>query len=253
MRHLVRGLSALFCVLVLICAGITRALAEAATDAAEEANDALQQRDFTKAYKLLRPVAEAGDPWAQYVYGHLILAGVGGQSDPAEACKWFQKSAEQSYAPAQGSFGECYYRGHGVPKDTTKAVEWYRKSAEQGDAGGENNLGSMYAQGEGVPADGKEAVRWLERSALHGNPQAMYNLGKIYLQGSAGLAKDTKLAFLWGLLANVKGYEKAYVVWRAAEDELTIRQLYEAKSEARSWAELHPDAMKEMPIFKPPG
>lgn len=67
------------------------------------------------------------------------------------------------------------------------------------------------------------------------------------------MAKNYKLAFIWGLLANVKGYEKAYVFWRAAEEELTIRQLYEAKKAVRIWAELHPEAMKETPIFKAPG
>jgi len=255
MMDTVRVSSVLFCVVALSLSGVTAGLdeARAAGDAAKEANRALEQRDYKKAYKLLRPLAEAGDPWAQLSYGGLTLAGFGGRPDPIEACTWFQKAAEQGYAPAQGNFGECYYQGHGVPKDLGKAFEWYRKSAEQGDAGGENNLGAMYAQGEGVPADAKEAVQWFERSALHGNMQGMYNLAKVYFQGRPDLPKDYELAFKWGLLANLKGDERAYVLWRSAEEELTIRQMYRARKEARRWAELHPDAMQELQLFKAPG
>jgi len=235
---------------VLNCVGVTSTLpdAVAAGGNSDEAWRALEQGDYKKASSLLRPLAEAGDPEAQANYGALILEGLAGRSDPVEACKWFQRAADQGYAHGQDLFGECYYRGQGVPKEWSKAVEWYRKAAEQGDAGAQNNLGAMYSQGEGVAADTTEAVKWFERAALQGQPQAMHNLSKIYYDGRPDLPKDYRAAYKWTILACAKGYQPACMFPRALEDEVTIRQLYEATKELREWGELHPDAMKRVQI-----
>jgi TPR repeat protein len=250
-KNRTRVLAVLLWITALSCGAATsgfaqtqaRAAGTAAEDSKRAVEQALDRGDYKKAYALLRPLAEAGDPWAQVNYGGLTLSGLAGRPDPAEACKWFQRAAEQGSAPGQSNLGECYYRGEGVAKDWARAVEWFQKAADQGDPAAQNNLGAMYAQGEGVTADVAEAVKWLERAASQGYPQAMHNLSKIYRTGRPGLPKDYRSAYKWTILACAKGYQPACMYPRALEEDITVRELYEAREEIRQWAKLHPEAM----------
>src|SRR5512142_791899 len=79
--------------------------------------DAYHRGDFAAALKEWQPIAEAGDPHAQY------------------------------------NLGLLYARGQGVAQNYQQAVSWYRKAAEQGVAAAQYNLGVIYANGQGVAAD----------------------------------------------------------------------------------------------------
>src|SRR5512142_372566 len=106
--------------------------------------DAYKRGDFAAALREWQPIADGGDPHAQY------------------------------------NLGLLYARGEGVPRDYAKAAEWYRKAAEQGVPAAEYNLGVMYANGQGVPRDSKEAGQWFLKAANQGVADAQSNLGRIY-------------------------------------------------------------------------
>lgn len=80
--------------------------------------------DHARAYEIWRPLAERGDPSAQY------------------------------------SLGLLYYRGEGVLPDLAAAAKWYRRAADQGDPDAQLNLGLMYARGQGVRQSDLEAYKW---------------------------------------------------------------------------------------------
>src|SRR5437870_1310055 len=127
----------LFLCLLLLLAAIAPALA----GPLEDGLAAYTKGDFDTAVRLLRPLAEQGNPQAEQKLGRL------------------------------------YQRGKGVPKNFERAVEWYRKAAEQGDAAAQGRLGFLYRIGAGVPRDLKLAQKWYHLAADQGNPLAQVGLG----------------------------------------------------------------------------
>lgn len=182
----------------------------------KEARSALDSKDYAKAIRLLIPLAEQGNPIAQYGLGAIYADGLGVNRDYSEAAKWFRKSAEQEHPPAQTALGTLYGRGDGVPQDDTEAMIWYRKAAEQGDAGAQWRVGAMYAKGQSVSKDYAEAEKWFRKAAFRGNPHGQFWLGRLYLEGW-GVGQNVAEAAMWYKLA-VDKFRKAGVPVERIED-----------------------------------
>jgi TPR repeat protein len=105
--------------------------------------DAWQQGDYAKAIGEWRPLANAGDPDAQF------------------------------------NMGQAYKLGRGVQPDPRAAIDWYRKAAVQGHMRAEENLGLlMFQQGERAGA-----MPYLQRAAMRGEPRAQYIVGTALFNG----------------------------------------------------------------------
>ncbi|WP_242123066.1 SPOR domain-containing protein [Sphingobium sp. Sx8-8] len=105
--------------------------------------DAWQQGDYAKAVAVWQPLAQAGDPDAQF------------------------------------NMGQAYKLGRGVRTDAGAAIEWYRKAAAQGHSRAEDNLGLlMFQQG-----DRAGALPYLQRAADRGEPRAQYIVGTALFNG----------------------------------------------------------------------
>ena len=72
------------------------------------------------------------------------------KGDFALAAKEFKPLAQQGNPKAQYKLGILYTTGQGVRQDYQEAIKWFRLSLEQGESGGQNNLGAMYESGYGV-------------------------------------------------------------------------------------------------------
>ncbi len=148
-----------------------------------EGVDAYQQKDYATAMAEWKPVAEKGDPDAQYNVGAMYSHGEGVKQDYEQAVAWYRKAAAQGYAKAQFNLGVMYEDGHGVNKDPAQASTWYRKAAEHGHVGAQYNLGNMYYQGQGIAKDFAQAAAWWRKSADQGDAESQYNLGVMYSHG----------------------------------------------------------------------
>lgn len=105
--------------------------------------DAWQQGDYAKALTEWRPLAEAGDPDAQF------------------------------------NMGQAYKLGRGVQPNFTTALDYYRKAAQQGHKRAEDNLGLlMFQQG-----DRAGALPYLQRAAARGEARAQYIVGTSLFNG----------------------------------------------------------------------
>lgn len=105
--------------------------------------DAWQQGDYDKAVAEWRPLAQGGDPDAQF------------------------------------NMGQAYKLGRGVKADMGAAVDWYRKAAAQGHVRAEDNLGLlMFQQGERA-----SALPYLQRAAGRGEARAQYIVGTALFNG----------------------------------------------------------------------
>jgi TPR repeat protein len=131
----------------------------------EEGIAAYHGADYTNALRLLRPLANQGNAFAQSQLGVMYAEGRGLPQDYEEAIKWYRKAAEQGNTFAQSQLGVMYAEGLGLPQDYSEAIKWYRKAADQGDASAQFNLGLVYEHGKGVPQDYVQAHKWANLAA----------------------------------------------------------------------------------------
>ncbi len=95
----------------------------------EDANAAYQRGNYAAAEKILLPLAEAGDTYAQYRLGLVYAEASGEMRSPEEAAKWFESAALQGQPHAQYKLGILYVNGNGVPRDFVQAYLWLSLSA----------------------------------------------------------------------------------------------------------------------------
>jgi TPR repeat protein len=170
----------------------------------EDAQDAYRRGDYATELRLLQPLADEGDAWAQLIVGEAYRTGLGVPLDYAEAMKWYRLAAAQGNAPGQFSLGLMYDGGNGVPQSYTEAMKWYRLAAAQGDGNAQTSLGEMYDKGHGVPQNYTEAVKWYRLAAAQGHAGAQLNLGLMYGQGH-GVPQNYAEAAKWYRLSAAQG------------------------------------------------
>ncbi|HEA25894.1 MAG TPA: hypothetical protein ENH92_02100 [Ectothiorhodospiraceae bacterium] len=101
-------------------------LAEKLHRSQPQIEDAIKNGDFAEAYYLWRPLAEAGDPSAQYGIGWMYHNGYGLSIDDEKAYEWWSQAAAQNYIEAIFSIGTLYQFGYGaLKKDMKIALGYY--------------------------------------------------------------------------------------------------------------------------------
>lgn len=129
---------------------------------------AYNQKDYTTAYQLLKPEAEAGDRQAQYYLGVMLRKGLGIDRDLSAAANWFTKAAKQGQREAINTLATLYRLGEGMPQDHQQALRWYQEAAKFGFENAQYRIALMYHEGLGVPKDVAEAYKWAFISAAQG-------------------------------------------------------------------------------------
>lgn len=127
----------------------------------EDALAAWRIGEYAAAYRLWGPIADQGDPDAQFYLGFMNEYGQGVSRNDAEAIRWYRKAADQDHVLAQFGLGDLYSNGEGSPRDEIEAAKWYRLAADQGLGAAQFRLGMIYAEGKGVPQDRVLAHMWL--------------------------------------------------------------------------------------------
>lgn len=143
-------------------------MAELAIDDFERGLAAIEMGNPARAHQLWLPLAEAGNPNAQFGLGMLFMDGMGVAQDFDEAVYWLFKSADQDFPPAQYHLGKVYERGIGVQPDIKRAIHWWERAAEQDMGAAQYRLGQIYWDGEGVPVDKTRARDYLTRARDNG-------------------------------------------------------------------------------------
>ena len=219
--------------------------------------DAYNNENYATALNEWRPLAEEGNPKAQYYLGVLYhdtnRAVEGVPPDWRESAKWYALAAEQGHRTAQFHLGIQLENGLGIPEDRAEAVKWYRLSAEQGYAPAQSNLGNMYERGSGIPEDKAEAVKWYTLAAEQGDAteveiqssgvpdppwfvgRAQFRLGLMYDDGD-GVPQDHREAVKWYSLAAERGLGRAQ--FRLGVMYANGRGVPEDKAEAVKWYSL---------------
>jgi TPR repeat protein len=241
-----------------------------AASALQDGLSAYDRGDYGEAVRLLRPLAEEGDPGARNVLGRMYELGLGVEPDLKEAVRWFALAAKSGDPQGQNNLAVMYSLGQGVQRNQKTALRWYRRAAGRGHAVAQYNLGVIYEEGWGVRKDYVRAARWyrlaeaqdleparhnlammysfgqgvgknqakavelLQRAAAHGYAPAQSDLGMMYFNG-LGVAKDVVVAHLWFALAAEQGSVPALLNLLLIEEEMTPEQIAEAKGLFRAW------------------
>jgi hypothetical protein len=94
---------------------------------------AYQKADYETALRLLRPLAEQGNPRAETTLGVMYDEGHGVPQDDVQALTWYRRAAEQGYAQAQFNLGVMYARGEadGGRQDNVSAHMWFNLAASR--------------------------------------------------------------------------------------------------------------------------
>jgi uncharacterized protein len=180
-----------------VFASLIPAVAFAAAEPTDEGAKAYQKGDFFNAEKLLRPLADQGNPKAEYYMGFLYAQGNGVSQSMDKAIDWWKKAAAQNYAPAELNLGMVYESGQGgIEKNPQEAANWYRKAAALGDTQAETSLGDMYVTGRGVAKDPREAAKLYKAAVAKGYAPAFASFGYLYETG-AGVPKDPVKAHMY--------------------------------------------------------
>lgn len=212
-------------VAVCVCLGLAlqSAPALAASDPLEAGKDAYLANDFKRAYEILRPLAERGNPDAQITLGIMFDYGQGVAKDDAQATEWYRKAAMQGMPAVQHNLGVKYFEGIGIDKDYAEAARWWRMAAKLGFAESQYSLGEMYAYGIGAPKQEDEAAGWYRLAAEQGHALAQYRLGVLYAAGR-GVELDHAQAYRWLEKAAAQGMPQAqYQVGRFNEDGIGVQ------------------------------
>jgi TPR repeat protein len=90
----------------------------------EEGVAAYQRGDHAAAIREFKPLAEKGDPKAQFHLGEIHGQGRGVKRDLKEAARWYRQAAMQGHGEAQAVLGGLYAAGLGVPRDFGLAYYW---------------------------------------------------------------------------------------------------------------------------------
>ena len=160
----------------------------------EDGVAAYKKRNYETAMKLLKPLADEGNPVAQEHVGRMVERGKTVPADFRDALDWYVKAADQGDALAQGHVGRIYRSGFFNGRaDFGNALKYYRLAAAKNVAVAQLGLGSMYKAGEGVPENEAEAVTWFRKAADQGDAAAQMNLASMYRYGK-GVPKDIKEA-----------------------------------------------------------
>lgn len=144
-------------------------MTEAITDRDMELSSgiaAFEAKQFSRSVGLLGPLAEAGEPEAQYRVAIMAQNGLGMVENPMQAYKHMRAAAEAGLGVAQHGLGFMYMEGECVEKDAAKAVVWFTKAAEQGLAGSQTTLAMLYEEGRGVDKDPELARHWYHRAGF---------------------------------------------------------------------------------------
>ena len=233
--------------------------------------------DFQTALRILRPLAEQGNPSAQIELGDFYRLGVGGvqrsnndaikwyarsarqgneealnllvdvydkKKDYAKAIEWLKQGASRGYAGVQFRLAQRYETGLGVKQDYAESAIWFRKADENGDPIAASYLGVLYENGQGVKKDYGEAFRWYWKAAWAGDGRAAHHLGDLYALGN-GIPQRWTEAYFWYCLGAMSDAQESHTIEHNkmtddAAKHLSQDEISAIEKRVREWRPVRP-------------
>jgi TPR repeat protein len=208
-----------------------------AADDFADAKQALEAEQHAKAIRLLRPMAEKGDPRAQHLLGYAYMSGLGVKRSNKKAQYWLMKAAAQDHTPAIGLLGQLLIIIDGSP---TRGLPLMKIAVHRGDAATQAALGMGYLFGvQGIPLDVRESKRLLLLSASQKHKFAYLGLAWWHATDRGGKRPDYVEVLKWVIVDARIGKGVVEVYRERALEHLNKAQVAEAKRRAAAWLKAH--------------
>lgn len=161
----------------------------------EDGLAAYRAKNYAQTFLWLAPLADNGDPQAEFVLGEMYRKGQGLVKSMDDALPWLNKAAEAGHAGAQNVLGQLYETGDGVEQNFDTALQWFQRAAESGDAPGQLNLGLHHIRVE-EHRDFEQAAKWIHLAAEQNDAEAQYFYARLLLDGR-GVEANADEAKTW--------------------------------------------------------
>ena len=139
--------------------------------------DAWARGDFATAVREWRPLAERGDPDAEFNMGQAYKLGRGVPQDLGTAVSWYERAAQKGHPNAQANLAIILFQSG----ERARAIPWLRKAVEADDPRAQYIYGTALFNGDipGIGKDWPRAYALMSRAAEQGMPNAARNLAQM--------------------------------------------------------------------------
>ncbi|MBC2778110.1 SPOR domain-containing protein [Parasphingopyxis sp. GrpM-11] len=138
----------------------------------QEGVDAWRSGDYARAISEWRPLADAGDPDAQFNLGQAYKLGRGLSQDMGRARELFRLAADQGHLQAQANYGLILFQ----EGDRQTAMPYIIAAAERGEPRAQYVYGTALFNGDHAPRDWPRAYAMMAQAAGAGLPQALASI-----------------------------------------------------------------------------
>jgi len=138
----------------------------------QEGVDAWRNGDYARAISEWRPLADAGDPDAQFNLGQAYKLGRGLPQDIGRARDLFRLSADQGHLQAQANYGLILFQ----EGERETAMPYIIAAAERGEPRAQYVYGTALFNGDHAPRDWPRAYAMMTQAAGAGLPQALASI-----------------------------------------------------------------------------
>ena len=196
----------------------------------------------TKAKKVIRRLAEEGDPRGCFCLGLFYYHGTGYKRNDIKAFNWFSKGADQGDLDCLCYLGVICVEGNFDAESYEKGIDMIRESAEKGSLYGQRFLAESYLKGIGIERSRTDALDWFQKCIDRNDTIAMRMLGEAYMNGT--IFKDEEYAFkLFKRGAELKDsdcmFNLAYSYAKGFGTEVNEEESLRWLNEAARYGEVH--------------
>jgi hypothetical protein len=138
----------------------------------EDGENEYNNERYENAFQIWKPLAEAGNPFAQTYLCVLYENAQGVKKDYKKAFYWCKLGADQNIYAALFQLGSFYTYGFGVEKNYKIAFSYFHKAALLGHTKAQFNVGVSYFHGQGVSKNLIQSLKWLRIANDNGFEQA---------------------------------------------------------------------------------
>ena len=185
----------------------------------DEANKFYEQKNYEKAFSLLKELENSKDPRVYHLLGELYYYGDHVDENDEKAAYFYGRAANLDFAPSitrlgvmheEGFFfevnvelaNEFYFRAHelnddeatyflaaniqfgaGIEQNIPRAISFYEEAVRRGNESAIIDLGYLYVNGEFITPDYEKAFNLFKTLENDGVPDALHNLALMYTNG----------------------------------------------------------------------
>jgi uncharacterized protein len=137
--------------------------------------EAWQRSDYSGAVAIWMPLAEKGDPDAEFNLGQAYRLGRGVPANLSAAKTWFKRAANQGHVDAETTLGLLLFQNN----DRAAGLKWLRQAADQGEPRAQLVYGTALFNGDGVTQDPVLGYSYVSRAAAQGLAPAKDTLAQV--------------------------------------------------------------------------